>query len=94
MNTKITMGNDEFILYIRKWHSKCETITSQLGKEIWVWLKTKGAVKSPKKPNCSYWDKSDKVNKDMLPKHATQFEFDRSLLPNLYDYLDYIANKK
>lgn len=93
MAQTITMGNDEFILYIRKWHPDCEIITSQLGKEIWVWLENKGAVKSPKKPKHSYWDKSDKVNKDMLPEHATQFEFDRSLLPELYNYLDYLGSK-
>jgi len=88
MNTKITMGNDEFILYIRKWHPSCVKTTKDLGKEIWIWLREKGAIKSPIKPKHSYWDKSAKVNKDMLPKHATQFEFDRSILPALYNYLD------
>lgn len=94
MNTRITMGNDEFILYIRKWHPGCETTTKELGKKIWVWLKKKGAVKSSIKPKHSYWDKSEKVNKDMLPEHATQFEFDRTLLPELYSYLDELGQHK
>ncbi len=88
MSTKIKMGNDEFILYIRKWHPECKTITSQLGKSIWLWLDANGATKCQPKSKHSYWDKSDKVNKDMLPADATQFEFDRNLLPKLYDYLD------
>ena len=90
---KIQMGNDEFILYIRKWHPSCEIITRDLGKMIWKWLKKRGAVKSPIKPKHSYWDISGKVNKDMLPEHATQFEFDRSLLPDLYVYLDELGLK-
>lgn len=94
MNDKITMGNDEFILYIRKWHPDCKTITSQLGKLVWIWLEAKGSIKSPLKPKHSYWDKSDKVNKEMLPADATQFEFDRSILPDLYDYLDYLGQQK
>ena len=88
---KITMGNDEFILYIRKWHPECTTITKDLGKKIWIWLRKHGAQKSPIKPQHSYWDESKKVNKDMLPKHATQFEFDRALLPQLFSYLDELA---
>jgi hypothetical protein len=88
MKTKISMGNDEFILYIRKWHPECKIITLQLGKKIGSWLEKKRARKIEEQPKHSYWDKSDKVNKDMLPENATQFEFDRSLLPELYEYLD------
>lgn len=93
MASKITMGNDEFILYIRKWHPNCLISTKELGKKIWRWLRKRGAEKSPIKPVHSYWDKSGKVNKDMLPEHATQFEFDRKLLPELYDYLDELGLK-
>jgi transcriptional regulator with XRE-family HTH domain len=35
MGTRITMGNDEFILYIRKNHPHCATSNDQLGKCIW-----------------------------------------------------------
>lgn len=87
MKPKIKMGNDEFILYIRKWRPSCITTTKDLGKLIWKWLRKRGAIKVKIKPIPSYWDKSDRVNKDMLPAHATQFEFDRNLLPELYEYL-------
>lgn len=93
MDNKIRMGNDEFILYIRKWHPSCKTITKDLGKTIWKWLRKKGAIKCSIKPKHSYWDKSDKVNKDMLPAHATQFIFDRSLLSEMYEYLDELGTK-
>lgn len=87
------MGNDEFILYIRKWHPDCTTPTTELGKSIWLWLEKRGAKKCPIKPIHSYWDKSEKVNKDMLPENATQFEFDRSILPELYSYLDELSKQ-
>ncbi len=35
----ITMGNDEFILYIRKRHPHCVTSNDQLGKSIWAWIR-------------------------------------------------------
>ncbi len=94
MNTKIKMGNDEFILYIRK-TSDCRTSTKKLGKQIWVWLKAKGAKKLfNKKPQPCYWgDSGDSIKEDKLPKDATQFEFDRSLLPSLYNYLDELKQK-
>lgn len=93
MNHRITMGNDEFILYIRKWHPECRTTTKQLGKEIWMWLRNRKAQKLNEQPQHTYWDKSEKVNKKMLPEHATQFKFDRSLLPKLYGYLDELGSK-
>src|ERR1035438_8587 len=38
MSTKITMGNDEFILYIRNNYPDCPTSNHQLGKDIWEWI--------------------------------------------------------
>ncbi len=38
MSTSIQMGNDEFILYIRKNHQKCATNNALLGKRIWEWI--------------------------------------------------------
>ena len=84
----IKMGNDEFILYIRKWHPDCKTSTQQLGKAIWIWLRDNKAQKLNVQPQHAYWVKAEKVEIEMLPEHATQFEFDRSLLPKLYDELD------
>ena len=87
------MGNDEFILYIRKWHPRCNTPTPQLGKSIWIWLRDRGAVKLKEQPQHTYWVKAQKVEIEMLPEHATQFEFDRSLLPDLFNYLDFLGQK-
>ncbi len=36
---QIEMGNDEFILYIRKHHPQNKTLNNQLGKRIWHWLR-------------------------------------------------------
>ena len=54
MNHRITMGNDEFILYIRKWHPECRTKTKQLGKEIWMWLRNRKAQKLNEQPQHKY----------------------------------------
>ena len=35
MKSKIRMGNDEFILYIRKQNVNCKTSNPVLGKKIW-----------------------------------------------------------
>ncbi|MDD4575162.1 MAG: hypothetical protein PHI36_01920 [Bacteroidales bacterium] len=93
MGNKITMGNDEFILYIRKWHPNCKTSTQVLGKSIWIWLKEKKATKLKEQPQHAYWVKAEKVEIEMLPEHATQFEFERSLLPELYKFLDELGKK-
>jgi len=38
MMNLITMGNDEFILYIRKQYPNCQLNTKDLGRFIWVWI--------------------------------------------------------
>ena len=89
MSTKIKMGNDEFILYIRK-TSKCTTSTQQLGRQIWEWLRDNGAQKIYNElPQPCYWgNMGDFIDEERLPMTATQFEFDRDLLPKLYEHLD------
>ena len=78
MATKIQMGNDEFILYIRK-TSVCQKTNDHLGREIWKWLRDKGAVKLyNEKPQPCYWDPvGQSIDEKRLPQDATQFEFDR-----------------
>ena len=39
----ISMGNDEFILFIRKNYPENATPNDQLGKRAWLWLKEKDA---------------------------------------------------
>lgn len=91
------MGNDEFILYIRK-TSGCKIPTDQLGKAIWIWLRDNDAKKYPTEMTCEIeclWGaEADNVSELGLPKTATQFIFDRDLLPKLYDFLDSFKNKK
>lgn len=94
-NTKINMGNDEFILYIRKKMTICSISNDDLGKQIWLWLEKKGAVKTFEgKPQACLWGKdASNRDKDMLPYTATQFSFDRNLLPVLYAHLDDLAQQ-
>ena len=89
---QITMGNDEFILYIRKNYPACSTSSPQLGKEIWAWIQkadpsaqtAHGGAQLP-----CYWGASGPfISATKLPQTATQFSFDRSILPNLFTFLD------
>lgn len=86
------MGNDEFILYIRKRYPLCNIATDDLGKRIWVWIleKDKSAVQDKEDVPCLWASNTGDKNIDRLrlPKAATQFEFDRNILPDLYSYLD------
>ena len=93
MSTKIRMGNDEFILYIRK-TSECEKSNDHLGREIWKWLRNKGAKKLfDEKPQPCYWETNGpSTDEKKLPQDATQFEFDRAILSELYTFLDELKN--
>lgn len=92
MNKRIVMGNDEFILYIRKQNQKCNLTNDQLGKIIMEWLtnvENKANGKEIKKDEDCLWGKNAKnIGAKDLPYKATQFAFDRDKLPKLYDYLD------
>lgn len=91
----VKMGNDEFILYIRKKKNKCSLTNDQLGKMIWIWLKSNkhnGQKVNEKPEPCSWGSSGKNVGENGLPKTATQFEFDRTLLPDLYNYLDELAS--
>lgn len=86
--SKIKMGNDEFILYIRK-KGKSKLANDQLGKRIWNWLEKEADGKQiEKRVGCEWGEGATGVEPDKLPYTATQFEFDRDKLPALYDYFD------
>ena len=91
MTTSIQMGNDEFILYIRKNHPDCATSNDALGKRIWKWTKESAAtaeeVSNGAVP-CIWGKTAAYLGETKLPQSATQFQFERSLLPSLYDLLD------
>jgi len=86
---QIFMGNDEFILFIRKNFPDGRMTTNQLGKKIWIWLRDAdpGAIIIAKGLPCYWGDKGDFISADKLPKTATQFKFDINVLPDLYEYL-------
>jgi len=92
VSTSIQMGNDEFILYIRKNYPGCATSNDQLGRRIWEWIRerdaTAGRAFEEKSVPCFWGDSAANIGEKKLPQKATQFHFDRSLLPSLYDLLD------
>jgi hypothetical protein len=92
MKQNIIMGNEEFILYIRKKSKVCSIANDQLGKIIWNWLQSKGATKIEEDKPCLWGKFADKVDELGLPKTATQFEFDRALLPELFSHLDELSD--
>ena len=91
--SNIIMGNDEFIHYLRKQYPDCQTENDTLGRQIWIWLRNTdaNAQKVQEEPVPCYWNMGNDVDfmdATHLPQTATQFEFDRDILPELYDYLD------
>jgi hypothetical protein len=92
MNTNITMGNDEFILYIRKTYSACSKTNDELGHRIWKWIeendRTAIQVDGGKSVPCYWGHTGTYIGETLLPKTATQFQFESQLLPGLYAHLD------
>lgn len=92
MSKIIRMGNDEFILYVRKNYENCATANVDLGKRIWAWIKDHddAAVKVGKEEAepCLWGNTAANTGDTKLPVWATQFQFDRLLLPALYEHLD------
>lgn len=82
---RIQMGDDEFILYIRKRVQDCKISNAELGRRIWAWLAANADAEAKQERQdqpCRWPPGSD------LPQTAAQFSFRRSILPSLYDYLD------
>ncbi len=81
---RIRMGNDEFILYIRKTKLGCAKSNEQLGKEIWIWLRDQANGTKTVEDQPCVWE----FGQHGLPKTAAQFVFDRAQLPELFTFLD------
>ena len=91
MGKPIRMGNDEFILYVRKQNKESKYDTKKLRELICKWLKEHAELKEKDikyDVECLWGEQADNVSPDKLPKTASQFVFDRDYLPALYDYLD------
>lgn len=95
---RIIMGNDEFILFIRKEcirKNNCTPISSTtiLGKTIGDWLNKNinGLVQLNNEP--CYWMSPDKDTPTPmgLPYTATQFEFEDIYLIDIYRFLSTLA---
>lgn len=101
----ITMGSDEFILYIRKQHQNCQTTTTVLGRRIADFMIAQGFYDqnaNEGEPLCKneqlcYWmttENEEFIKSISLPITANQYTFDRALLPQLYDFLDVLGQNQ
>lgn len=93
-SSQLTMGNDEFILYIRKNFQSCRLPNDVLGRKIWEWLEKLPSaearqVESDKE--CIWGSHGNFVSETRLPKTATQFEFNYCVLPEIYRYLSVLG---
>lgn len=89
-NSRIRMGNDEFILYVRKWHPECPKGNAVIAREATQWLLRQvppAQLIEADKP--AIW--GDLHDVPRLPATSAQFEFDRSLLPAVFTQLDHIG---
>ncbi|OAV64861.1 hypothetical protein Barb6XT_02643 [Bacteroidales bacterium Barb6XT] len=73
----IQMGNDEFILYIRKRYKSCCLKNPDLGDRIWRWIEkhAQGEILGNKSEECFWRKQADNIGEILLPYTATQFEF-------------------
>jgi hypothetical protein len=94
METTIKMGNDEFILYIRKNYKNCNTHTDVLGRQISIWFheNINDHQQLGEEP-CFWGSEGEFVSSTGLPKTAMNFEFKRKYLPQLYTYLDSLGRR-
>ena len=90
----INMGNDEFILYIRKNYRHCNIENDQLGKRIWEEIQRldRNAKKIIEDQPCMWETDGDSISPNILPKTAAQFSFDRNILSSIYNFLDELGN--
>ena len=95
MSRTIEMGNDEFILYIRKRYPRCNRTNDVLGRKIWEWIRDNdpNAVQTKEDARCYWGDTGTFIADDELPKTATQFSFRIDILPGLFGYLDELGKE-
>ena len=92
------MGNDEFILYIRK-NYNCSLTNDRIGRLVWKWIRenSKGISKEKdivKHVPCLWQGARIRKTYGMgLPRTASQMTFNRKLLPKLYSFLDEVGEK-
>jgi hypothetical protein len=91
----IQMGNDEFILHIRKRFQSCEMTNDQIGKAIWQWLRDndENARIVERDEPCRWGNFPEITSERALPKTATQFRFSIETLPRLYRFIGDLATR-
>ena len=90
----MVMGNDEFILYIRKHHPNCILSAGELGKRIYqeiIRIDANAHIIQNDAP-CDWGNEGDFIAKNRLPKTAAQISFDPSILPHLFGFLDELGS--
>ncbi|MCW5828213.1 MAG: hypothetical protein KIT79_02745 [Deltaproteobacteria bacterium] len=96
MSDEITMGNDEFILHLRKRY-KWGGDNRLLGEEIWRTIQEldNNARQEPEgKATPVLWPtEGENIAPDRLPTAAHQFVFNREILPDLYRRLGEIGKR-
>jgi len=98
MKNTITMGNDEFILYIRK-NYNCSLTNDRIGRmtQKWILENSKGINKDKdivRGVPCLWQSSRMRKTYGMrLPRTASQITFNRKLLPKLYTFLDEVGEK-
>ena len=95
MSGRIEMGNDEFILYIRKRYPGCKRTNEVLGRKIWDWIRENdpNPIQTKEDQICYWRDTGTFIAEDKLPKTATQFSFGIDILPGLFGYLDELGKE-
>lgn len=95
MASEIHMGNDEFILHVRKNNPICGLSNEQLGKRIWQWIRnadpSASKLHSGKAQPCLWAAETDSSTDSKLPQRARQFSFRRDLLPDLFSFLERLS---
>ncbi len=91
LSDRITMGNDEFILHLRK-HYSSSMKNPQIGKRVWQWLRDNAdGQKLDGEPTCIWGRDPAAVGETRLPVSATQFSFRTDALPDLYRFLGHLG---
>ena len=91
----MVMGNDEFILYLRKHYPNCGLSTKELGKRIYQWIHQADPNARIVEDNAPcYWGfEGDFVADNRLPKTAAQISFDPNILLQLFNFLNDLGDQ-
>ena len=93
VNDRIRMGNDEFILHIRK-RGLTDWSNDQLGKRIWEFLRDHAEGQKVAENVPCIWNTQFKSrHPDALPRTAAEFEFRADALPAVYRFLGELAER-